>query len=161
LATICYLCDRQSGAIPGLIETRNPLATCAICGVLVCNGHGKRDPNVRRFQCVLCVPALLVASAMQHSELARQMRTTIPVAEVESWAVVHSVDELLERWPEFSDIVSGSGQQLLELPTSHRALWRSLPDETQHLIDAAIVIARRLEFRREDLPPVLVSFMNW
>jgi hypothetical protein len=159
VSVICYMCDRNAGSIPNHPATGDPLATCATCGVLSCDGHGKRDPNVRRFQCVLCVPALLVAAALQQSE-SPALRLAAQVPLVDSQLLVQSLEEFLERWPDFTNIVTQSVRANVAALTERsdlgtRELWSSLTAEGHRLIAAAIIIAEHLELRAEDVPAVL------
>lgn len=163
MVAICYLGDYNARVIPGRSITRDPLATCAICGVLSCDGHGKRDPNVRRFECVLCVPALLVVAAIQQSGTA-QFREDFPVTEAERPFMVRSVDDLVRSWPEFASMLTQNELAAFAEPRNYNAqllpLWNSLLPEGHQLIEAAMVIAEHLELRPQDLPTILVSFMQ-
>lgn len=160
MPAICYSCHYKSKMIPGLGTTADPIATCAICGVLSCDGHGKRDRGVRRFQCVLCVPNLLTVSAAKQSQN-RQIREDFPVSEAERQLLVRTIGEFLERWPEFSNLITEErpGQFYAPEPNSGRLwdLWNSVPPEAQQLIKAAILIAEQLEIRPQDLPAILAS----
>ena len=161
--TLCYLCENGAGEIPGTLRTGDPLATCAICGVFACEGHGKRDPNVRRFQCVLCVPSLLVASATAQSQKVRGL-SEFRTSERDSLLLVEDVDSFLGTWPEFSETVRSALESPLEsaqLPhPRYEALWESLPSSSRDLIRAAAAIARRLDLRADELPRALVAYLE-
>lgn len=159
----CYACNHGTGRIPGEMPVRDPHGVCRICGVLACGGHGRRDANVRRFECVVCVPSLLVASALHQRALEQTPPPVRPAAED---VLFDSVGEFLARWPAFEEsLLPRINDVKREAP--HRfttqlsePLWFGLPEQAQDLLAAAVAIAIDLELAPQDVPAVLAHLIG-
>jgi hypothetical protein len=160
----CYCCNKVSNAVAGTdADQTNPHGGCAICGVFCCDGHAVRDAKVRRFQCVLCVPSLLAASAAQGSS-----RTTtaeaLPLSDSERELAFRSVHEFEERLPELAEMVPADSRQHFLASAQRRfttgateSLWFSLDETGQELLAAAVLLVRSLGISSDELPPALLA----
>lgn len=162
-----------------------PLGCCENCGVLACGHHGHRDPAVPAFECALCVPVKLGASAGSVAlrggaggpqagvavELLRLYHLGCPPVEPfgpspEARGLVRTVNEFVERAPRF--------RWLLDEPSPPRFRWDLLePDDRYRIAEqfpdaarALLLAAARLvdrsgiktdERRRTVYPPALVT----
>jgi len=60
----CYACVVKDKTLPVTIGNINePIGACINCHAFACGHHGYRDKASSRFECRMCYPALLTASA--------------------------------------------------------------------------------------------------
>lgn len=165
MTATCYLCDHGFGTIPGLTKSNKPEGSCKICGVFSCAGHGRRDRNVRRYECVACVPSLLVSSAV-----ARDDRAAILFGEFRSESdpllLVATVDEFLRRWPSFRNrLVSAMQSAEFDLSRTFTTedtelAWHGMGEDARQLVAAAIAVARIIGAPPDELPSALAPFVD-
>lgn len=147
MAASCYICATSaSGAIPGR-QTGDALGVCDFCSVLACYGHGSRDPNAPRWECVLCTPSLLLASGAAHQTNGAMVY--LPAA-FRSVTLYPSLRVFLEVRPDFAPLLQDISNHIehvaerLDAPQVAQ-LWNSVTDEGRRLVTAAWLLAAELE----------------
>jgi hypothetical protein len=174
----CFGCSVRAGTIPGTTFTLgDPVGCCLTCHALMCGGHGERDPGPPRFECVLCAPGLLGASAARLSggaartdderaaldELARFGGHADRGGHDERGATGYrTLDDFVRRHPRYgADLL----QQLrttrwrasMSKPSDSalRRVVRRMSPTALELLGGAKVLVERLELPGDELSPTL------
>jgi len=174
----CWGCAVGAGAIPGASFTRgDPVGCCIFCHALMCGHHGDRDPGPPRFECVLCTPALLVASAAAMSRQAANSpdeRNALLELEgfgrtdVESSRVRYrSVDDFGVAHPRYRSILLNDLKNTnwhavaptLAATPIQRVVQR-MSSEALSLMGAAKLLMNRLELPATEFSPTLLDALS-
>jgi len=168
MASRCYPCDHSVGPRPGSNSTGDPEGACAICGVLACQGHGRREINAAKFQCVICIPIVVAASvaatAKKSTQLAQQLSVLLEGLGASAW-LISTVADFVERYPEFSGITREIAVIQHDAPHAYTTnqtepFYSSLDSEQQALLLLAILIILRLEIPTDLLPEPLQTLVK-
>ena len=163
MAADCYVHQTVSGGIPNRVGSA-PLGACKICGSFACAMHGARQPSHPRFVCVLCVPSLLVAGALESEDLPEEFRELGPDLP-DGVHGIRTLEEFREDLPEFAWAIEDAQRRLssvglLFTSGDTERFWFAIPLESQGLVLTAVVFAYRLNIPRRELPPVLRPFVR-
>ena len=166
----CYACDYDVLPIPGLSCTNLPHGSCWRCQIMVCVGHGQRDPIRPRFICVLCDPGLLAASAAVNQGASKPLAQTLAAdwGSADGELLARSFQDFLARRPKYQDWLDDEVETRLRDPR-HRlssstsgALWYGVNDEAERLFIAAVTIVVRLEIPNQFLSvPMRLLTSSW
>lgn len=164
----CYPCDVHAGVIPGAVARGDPHGVCGICSVMACCGHGVREPNRPRFECVMCIPALLIASAAvtasRPSTLGDRLRTLIEDLGGDQ-ALIRDLDDFTRRYPAFAgwidDLPSmreNAGRRYITAETE--PFFWSLPEVGRDFLLLSVLVVLRLELRDTGVGDVLYRLVR-
>lgn len=171
MSAACLGCAVGAGKIAApKFKLGDPVGCCLTCHALMCGKHGERDPGPPSFECVLCAPGLLAASAVSAATTG-QPTVQGPLADLSSFGhgagsrgrvFYPTVQAFVDRHPEYGEDLRSA------LLTAHwrpappgpddnplRNAVRRLPPAALALLGAAKLLAERLELPPEQLSRAL------
>jgi hypothetical protein len=109
----CYACEVGESHLPKTLgKVNEPIGSCINCQAFNCGFHGFRDRASRRFECIMCYPSLLAASAgaiaaIENSNLEKKVLYQLviqhyprKISQVElEFPYISSMEEFYERYP--------------------------------------------------------------
>jgi hypothetical protein len=174
----CFGCSVGVGKVAGPMFTLgDPVGCCRTCHVLMCGKHGERDPGPPKFECVICAPPHLAASAARISgtdagtdderaaldELARfGARGAGPERDGRAAPEYRSIEEFVSRHPHYGPNLlqalratrwSATRAESYDSP-ARRAVSR-MSREALQLLGGARVLVERLRIPDDQVSPVL------
>jgi hypothetical protein len=171
----CYACETGEPNLPHIIGTKKePLGSCINCQAFACGHHAFRDRASCRFECVMCYPALLAASAgsvaaLENRDLNQEVLYRLiilhyprrPSREVIEFPYVYSIEEFYERYPFYRELLQ---EKLISTKVDwdkieNRELAETLklfPDTAKKMLHAAAVLVKDKE-NKQYYPVIIIE----
>jgi len=158
----CYFCKTKVTPLSTVswAISNEPVGACRICHAFACGYHGTRMSSPAAFQCIVCKPVVLIASAadLQNKDTSLRLLKHIMALVPRDW-LVKTIKEFIEENPEVKDWLSEVNERSIRWTAWKRTdpfrnyFEQALPEARQLLVGAALLIKKLYaEGYPEDFP---------